>query len=414
MTTTGTSTSVLLITPRWARDGGVGAHVERSAALLAANGIGVTVLAARIESPHRPSGVTLLRSPDLFDLDAPAERRVGEALARGPDVVHLHEVGDPQIARAARKVAALVVSAHDFTACTSGVHYFRPGQECQRAHGPGCVPNMLLRGCAHARNPVGVAMRYPNTTRRLEALRCSDMAVSYSTAVDRHLAQNGIVERALVPYFPTMALPAGAPHGEHRRVVFAGRVVAPKGVDVLIRAAREVEAEFVVCGDGRRLEAMRRLARRLGVAERVRFTGWLDGAQLAEELASASVLALPSLWPEPFGLVGIEAHAAGRPVVASATGGIADWLEDGVSGMTVPAGDVSRLAAALNELLADPDRRHAMGEAGRRSVAARFSPERHIEALGAAYRAARSASHARRRQKPGEARSSVGALAGEA
>jgi len=193
------------------------------------------------------------------------------------------------------------------------VHYFRPGQECDRPHGTGCIPNLLLRGCAHTRNPLGLPTQYANATRGLEALRRADLAVSYSTAVDRHLAQNGIASRAIVPYFPTMAMPSGAPHGKHRRVVFAGRVVAPKGVDVLIRAARDVDGEFVVCGDGWRLEAMRRLAGRLGVAERVRFTGWLDAARLAEELAGASVVAVPSLWPEPFGLVGIEAHAGRTP-----------------------------------------------------------------------------------------------------
>jgi glycosyltransferase involved in cell wall biosynthesis len=413
-TTTTTGGSMLLITPRWARDGGVGAHVEMSAGLLAASGFRVTVLAARIESSHAPAGVTLMRSPELFDLSVPAQRRVGDALAQSPELVHLHEVSDPDVVRAARAVAPVVISAHGFTACTSGVHYFKPGEECSRPHGSGCVPNILLRGCAHARNPLGAAAQYGKTTRRLEALALSDLAVSYSTAIDRHLAQNGIASRALVPYFPTMALPGGAPFGERRRVVFAGRVVAPKGVHVLIRAAREVDAEFVVCGDGRQLEAMRRLARRLGVGERVRFTGWLDGEALAEELAAASVVAVPSVWPEPFGLVGIEAHAAGRPVVASATGGIADWLEDGVSGLTVAPGDDGRLAAALNALLTDPARSRAMGEAGRRSVAARFSPERHIEALSAAYRTARSAWEATRLEVTGGIRPPLGALAGEA
>ena len=146
-----------------------------------------------------------------------------------------------------------------------------------------------------------------------------------------------------------------------RRVVFAGRVVKPKGLGVLIRAMRAVDAELVVCGDGMQLTAMRRLARRVGVERRVRFRGWLDAEQLAQELADASVVAIPSLWPEPFGLVGIEALAAGRPVVASLTGGIPDWLEDGVTGFGVQPGDVRALARALDELLADPARQQADG-----------------------------------------------------
>jgi glycosyltransferase involved in cell wall biosynthesis len=194
----------------------------------------------------------------------------------------------------------------------------------------------------------------------------------------------------VIPLFATVTPVTGSGHATRRRVLFAGRIVTPKGVGVLIRAARAVDAEFVICGEGRRLEAMRRLSQRMGVHDRVRFTGWLDADELARELAEASVVAMPSVWPEPFGLVGIEALAAGRPVVASATGGIGDWLEDGINGLSVKAGDASALAHALNELLADPARQQAMGAAGKTMVAAKFSREAHAAALAAAYRAARS------------------------
>ena len=102
------------------------------------------------------------------------------------------------------------------------------------------------------------------------------------------------------------------------------------------------------------------------------------------------MVVVPSLWPEPFGLVGIEALAAGRPVVASATGGIEDWLDDGVSGVCVKPGDARELARALDALLADPDRRRAMGEAGKLAVQSRFSPESHVLALLDAYARARA------------------------
>ncbi len=150
-----------------------------------------------------------------------------------------------------------------------------------------------------------------------------------------------------------------------------------------------MDGEFVICGEGWQLERMRNLAARRGLARRFEFRGWLAPGQLARELAEASLVALPSIWPEPFGLIGIEAHAAGRPVVASATGGIGDWLEDGVSGLLAPPGDPGVLALRLNELLADPGRGREMGEAGRRSVAKRFSRRHHVEAILDAYRAAR-------------------------
>jgi glycosyltransferase involved in cell wall biosynthesis len=395
--------SVLLITPRWARDGGVGAHVERSAAVLARAGHEVNVLVARDESSEHIDGVTVHQSPELCKPHASLEARLGDILSCSPSVVHLHQVDTPEIVDAIQPSAPVVISAHGYTVCTSGVHYFTAGHECTRPHGLGCWPNLIARGCAHTRDLTSLPSRYRDVTGRLDALRCADLAVSYSSAVDRHLAANGVTRRAVIPYFPTMVAKQGSGHGTRRRVVFAGRVVHPKGVGVLIRAARAVEGEFVVCGDGLQLDAMRRLAHRLGVGERVRFTGWLDADQLANELANASVVVVPSLWPEPFGLVGIEAFAAGRPAVASSTGGIEDWLEDGVSGLTVPPGDAGRLAQALNELLADPERQRQMGEAGRRAVAARFSTAHHLAAILAGYRSARSRWESRRQDDSAKA-----------
>jgi len=108
-------------------------------------------------------------------------------------------------------------------------------------------------------------------------------------------------------------------------------------------------------------------------------------------MSCGSLACLPSLWPEPFGLIGIEALAAGRPVIASATGGVIDWLTDRVNGLLVRPGDAPALAKALDELLGDPARQQAMGAAGREMVADRFSPERHIAALLDAYGVARAA-----------------------
>jgi len=397
-----TPMKLLLVTPRWTRDGGVGAHLMASAGALAESGLEVHVAAARIDSSSGVSGVTLHRSSELFNTQLSPDLRLGEALSAGPSIVHLHQVEDPALVERLQAIAPVVISAHGYIACTSGVHYFRPGQECTRAHGPGCVPNLALRGCAHTRHIRPLPSSYKRAGAGAAALRRADLAVSYSSAVDRHLAVNGVTRRSVVPYFPTTT-PNTAPRiGDRRLVVFGGRVVAPKGVAVLIGAARSVEADFVICGDGRQLDAMRRLARRLGVADRVRFTGWLSADDLAAEFAQASIVAVPSVWPEPFGLVGIEALAAGRPVVASLTGGVGDWLQDGVSGLCVEPGNVGALAQALNELLADPARQSAMGAAGRDAVATRFSPEKHVSALVEGYRTARSTWERRRSGRVGE------------
>src|SRR4051794_28441351 len=197
--------SVLMVTPRWARDGGVGAHVEVSSRLLAEAGHEVTVLVARIESSQRFEGVTLRRSPKLCRWDAAIEERLGDALSLAPSVIHVHQVDDLPLIETLRARAPVVMSAHGYTACPSGVYYFAPGEECARFHGPGCVTHMILEGCAHVRNPSRLPSMYRRSARGLAALRRADLAVSYSSSVDRHLRANGLTRRRVIPYFPTLA-----------------------------------------------------------------------------------------------------------------------------------------------------------------------------------------------------------------
>jgi glycosyltransferase involved in cell wall biosynthesis len=391
--------SVLIVMPRWIRDGGVGAHMMRSAAALAETGVRVEVLVARVETDERIEGVEVIHSPQLFKTEEMAPR-FAAALEREPEVIHLNQLDDPEVVSFLRGRAPVVLSAHSYLACASGVHYFRPGHGCTRAHGPGCVPNLLFRGCAH-RFTKALPSDYRKAGRERAALRAADMTIGYSHAMDRHLRAAGVERRRVVPYFPTLD-PLPGDGEQSRRVVFAGRLHASKGAATLLEAARELDAELRICGDGAELARLEELAARLGIAERVSFRGWLSPEGLAREFADAALVAVPSHWPEPFGLVGIEGFATGRPAVGSATGGIPEWLDDGVSGLTVPAGDAAKLAGALGELLGDPARRHAMGEAGRATVAARYSRAAHLDAVNDAYATAR-ASWASSRPRPAAA-----------
>jgi glycosyltransferase involved in cell wall biosynthesis len=114
----------------------------------------------------------------------------------------------------------------------------------------------------------------------------------------------------------------------------------------------------------------------------VAFPGWLSETARASALAEADLLLVPSLWPEPFGLVGIEAASAGLPSIAFRVGGIEDWLADGVNGRTVPLAhdSVERFADAIVQTLSEPDRLEAMrGQAVRTAQA--FTMAAHLERL---------------------------------
>ncbi|HPU96678.1 MAG TPA: glycosyltransferase family 4 protein [Candidatus Hydrogenedentes bacterium] len=100
----------------------------------------------------------------------------------------------------------------------------------------------------------------------------------------------------------------------------------------------------------------------------VRSLGWLTKEETAEAYSSTHIVVVPSVWHEPFGLVAVEAMAAGKPVVASRSGGLADIIVDGETGLLVPPGDPRCLAEAIARLLSDPNIRNSMGIAGRQRV----------------------------------------------
>ncbi len=385
------SRTVLLATPAFDRDGGVGAHVTKSAAALRDSGFDVSVVAGRGD-PELCRGIGFRELPDL-DRDSISADCRGQVLALvrelRPGTVHFHDLADAGLMSAAQQEAPTVASVHGYAGCTPNTYYFSPGDECHRAHGPGCVANMALRGCAHTKDPRGLVRRYRATTRRVEALRRVDQVIAYSQAVARHLHRNGIDRCAVVPLFARLA-EAVVPPPSERRVMFAGRVVAAKGLGTLLKAARGLECTIEVHGDGWWLPQARALAARHGIADRVVFNGWSDEQALARAYDRCRLVAVPSLWPEPFGLVGIEAMAHGRAVVASDTGGVREWLVDGETGSLVAPGDAVALRGALHRLLDDHELCVRMGRTGAERVAQLFSAAAHAESLERVYRDARA------------------------
>lgn len=175
-----------------------------------------------------------------------------------------------------------------------------------------------------------------------------------------------------------------APRGERPRIVSVGRLVPRKGFETLICALPRIRgAELVIVGgpaqadfaDDPQARQLRRLAAELGVADRVRLLGAVTRGEMPALLRSADVVACTP-WYEPFGIVPLEAMACGVPVVATAVGGIRDTVVDDVTGRLVPPKDPARLGDAIASLLADRDRRSAMGAAGRERARARYTWDR--------------------------------------
>lgn len=315
------------------------------------------------------------------------DRREREELVRvlaaeHVDVAYAHVTRNPAVLDAVGGVAPVVFYAHDYYAvCPGSMRYLeRSMRFCSEGPGLHCFWRAYTERTA-SRRPDRLARSYA----RVRAWRATWPGLARvlvaSPFVADALESDGVRREIIrvVPYFVEPVPRAAAPRGLD--VLFLGRLLTAKGAQVLVKALAQLDGvHAVVAGDGPDRERTERLARDLGISSRVRFTGWIDAGERRALLASARLVVVPSLWDEPFGIAGIEALAAGVPVVASDVGGISSWLDHDVCGLLVPRGNPGALAEAMARVLGDAETYDRFAAAAP-AVAARFSVERHLELL---------------------------------
>jgi glycosyltransferase involved in cell wall biosynthesis len=174
-----------------------------------------------------------------------------------------------------------------------------------------------------------------------------------------------------------------------------GRIVEWKGQDRFLRAMAEVVKTYpntrvLIVGEPGPAhreqlydQELRQLSEDLGLSSRVVFTGLRS--DISRIMAASDVVVHSAVKPEPFGRVIAEALMAGRPVVATAGGGVPEIIDDGVTGLLVPPGDVNSMAEAIRYLLSDLEKAGAMGMRARQEALERFTVERHVQQIEKIY-----------------------------
>ncbi|HEX2904042.1 MAG TPA: glycosyltransferase family 4 protein [Jatrophihabitans sp.] len=325
--------------------GGLGRHVGALVSALRALGHEVRVIA--------PDAAPPLRTGSLLQQVADSQAQViarGRRACRGwrPDVVHGHDwlTGPAATSLAASTGAPLVTTVHSTEAGRQQGYLTTPLQRAIDEH-----ERTLVRASA------GV-------------LVCSEFMAGQVTG---HF---GVAAAVIGNGCAAPGSTNTAAHGERvpARIAFAGRLVHEKGLQELIKALPLLSEEFpdvhlVVAGSGPLAAAQRDRAERYRVADRISWHGFVDPDSV---LARASVVVVPSLY-EPFGLVALEAQAAGTPVAVADTGGLRELVADGVTGVLFRPEDPAAIAAAVTRLWRAPARATAMAGAAQRRAHAQFS-----------------------------------------
>lgn len=311
-----------------------------------------------------------------------------------PDVIFQNGLEEPHLARALAHRHPSAFLVHDYHGtCVSGMKRFAYPSivPCSRALGVGCLACYLPRRCG-GRSPVTMFKLYALAVRRLSVVRRHDRVLVTSRHMRDEFARNGVAPERLqlIPYTaPGEPLTEPPPaHVRSDKILLIGRLTAPKGGPLLVRAIARAQSvlgrgvELVVAGEGPDRSAIENTASETGVS--VRFEGWVNKERRARLYDEVDAIAVPSLWPEPFGLVGVEAAYVGVPSIAFDMGGITEWLTPGVSGEVAPGTHPSAeaLGDAIVRTLRDPEHLARL----RRSaweLSHRFTTEKHLAALEA-------------------------------
>ena len=310
-----------------------------------------------------------------------------------PAVCFSHNMRDLDVDHWLLSVAPVIKFMHGyFGTCISGQKMFGlpVARPCSRTFGPPCLAIYFPRRCGQLNATTMVRdYRWATDQRDLFNRYCAILVASEH--MRREYIRNGADEQRVhvTPLFSHRQEASDGPvNGRARSVVFIGRMTTLKGGDQLVRAIADASSrlaspiDLVMVGDGPQRAAWERLASRLRV--RATFVGWKAGEERWEWLRGAGLLAVPSVWPEPFGLVGLEAAALGVPAIAFDVGGICEWLTHGENGHLVPANPprASALADGLVTLFQHPEDLCAM-RVKAAEAARRMSLDRHLERLEA-------------------------------
>lgn len=307
-----------------------------------------------------------------------------------PDAVFVHTVQrylSFGVLTAARRFTPHVYyHAHDTHAVSSGT------LPLLRAHNsPMSALANMFRQVLHY-NPV----RWPLVRRHLDKVEAV-IAVSESLACElraHNVPRVLVVHNGIDPSWPdapsssieSMRMRFGL--RDKKVVLVAGRLSREKGTlalgDIAERLQRNGNLRFLIVGhespDVRRL---RNMLARVRNEHMFAFTGRLSGSELRAAYAVADIVFVPSMYPDPFPTVNLEAMACGKPIVGTIFGGTPELVIDGVTGVLVDPTDIRRSAEAIEWLLSDERMREAMGSAGRRRVTSSFSRTRQIASIAA-------------------------------
>ncbi len=307
-----------------------------------------------------------------------------------PDIVYVHKMADLEVIAAlvsANVPMVRMVHDHDIYCMRSYKYSYFSRKICTRAASPFCVfgCGAFLARDHEGRWPIKY-ISYSEKKREIDLNKRFDRMLVVSNYMRGELIKNGFAPHKIEihpPVPPAVDSDLRSSFSDRNLIVFAGQIIRGKGVDVLLEslALLTVPFECIILGDGSHRPYCEKLARRLGLSDRVSFKGFVPQEELKNYYRECSVVALSSVWPEPIATIGLEVMRYALPVVAFDAGGVCDWLRNGRNGYLVPWMDRVAFAQALQCLLTNKENAKRMGLNGLEIVSKEFNFATYIHGL---------------------------------
>jgi glycosyltransferase involved in cell wall biosynthesis len=381
---------ILFVHERFGAFGGAEANILATATELKERGHTVGILHG---PPTGKGGAAWLNTfQHRFPFGRGSESATGLAACERfqPDVIYVHKLSDLELLEQLLDLDTPIIRMvhdHDLYCMRSYKYNYFTRQICERALSPFCI---FPCGAFIARDHDGVFplkwVGYTAKIRELELNRKCHRLIVATQFMKDELLRNRFDPDKIEMHPPVP--PGGdaswrSSFSDRNHIIYAGQIIRGKGVDVLLESLARVRVPFTcfIFGDGDHREFCERLSRKLGLADRVHFKGYVPPDEITNFYREASVVAVSSVWPEPFGAVGLEAMRFGLPIVAFDAGGIKEWLTNGHNGFLVPWMDRAAFAARVEELLGDKALARQMGERGRQLAARQYEFSEYITGL---------------------------------
>ncbi|MFE0766015.1 glycosyltransferase [Streptomyces smyrnaeus] len=311
-----------------------------------------------------------------------------------PDVVHIHNVfpllSPAVLAACADAGVPAVATLHNYTqVCPPGTLQ-RDGRPCTECVGSAPLP-AVRHGCYRNSRLATVPLAVSLSANRRRWWSGVERFLCISAAQRDVLVRAGMPPERLAVKHNFVRDPGGCRAGAGEQLLFLGRLAQAKGVRLLMAAWDDIAADggvgvpLVIAGAGP-LEA--EVTAWAAGRDDVRYVGLYDPAECRQAIARSVAVVAPSTWLEAFGLVVVEAMAAGVPAVAAGHGAFVELVEEGVTGLLHQPGEPASLASCLRRITAEPALGREMGRAARRRYEQGFSPAVGLERLVEEYRTA--------------------------